>query len=70
MKKVYQLERLSCPTCVSKIESMLKKVKGVQNVEVLFMSSRIKIEFDENVVSSEELKDRIGRFGYPVISER
>lgn len=69
-KKTYQLETLSCPTCAGKIETMLKKTTGVAEAEVAFISSKVKLTYDENVITSEELKQRIGRFGYQVIGEK
>ena len=40
--KTYQLETLTCPSCVAKIEGMLKKTPGVTDSEVLFNSSRVR----------------------------
>ena len=67
-KKTYQLEALSCPSCCLKIEGMLKKSPGVQESEVLFNSSRVKVSFDESVVDAEEIKSKIQRLGYEVLS--
>ncbi|HHV45279.1 MAG TPA: heavy-metal-associated domain-containing protein [Firmicutes bacterium] len=69
-KKTYQLKTLACPTCAAKIESVLKKTAGVQEVEVLYNSSRVRAEFDESVVTSEELKGKIEGLGYQVLSEK
>lgn len=69
-KKTYQLETVACPSCVMKIEGMLKKTPGVSESEVLFNSARVKVSFDESTVSSEELKSRIDKLGYKVLSEK
>jgi copper chaperone CopZ len=68
--KTFQLETLSCPTCASKIQTMLQKTLGVKEAEVLFVASKAKVEFDENIVSSQQLKKNIARFGYEVLSEK
>ncbi len=68
--KIYQLETVSCPSCIAKIESALKKTDGVQKSEVFFNTSRVKVEFDEGRVSSQEIKDRIEKLGYKVLSEK
>lgn len=70
INKTYQLETLGCPTCSGKIESMLKKTKGISYAEVFFNSSRAKVSFDEAIVSNETIKESIGKFGYQVISEK
>lgn len=68
--KIYQLETVSCPSCIAKIEGMLKKTAGVASSEVLFNTSRVRATYDESVVTSEEIKDRIDRLGYKVLGER
>ncbi|KGE73906.1 heavy-metal-associated domain-containing protein [Spirochaeta lutea] len=68
--KTYQLETVSCPSCIAKIEGMLKKTGGVTEAEVLFNSSRVRVQFDETEVDSQTLKSRITALGYPVKGER
>lgn len=70
MTKTYQLERLTCPTCVAKIEGMLKRTNGVENVEVLFNASKVKVAFDEAKITGDEIKKRISNLGYDVLSEK
>ncbi len=70
MKQVtYQLETLSCPTCLLKIESLLKKTDGVIDPKVLFNASKVKAKLDESKMSSEEVKSRIEKLGYKVLQE-
>lgn len=69
MKTVkYQLETLTCPSCVQKIEGVLNKEQGVEKARVLFNSSKVKIEYDEDEVTSDGLKKLIEKVGYPVLS--
>lgn len=64
----FQLETLTCPSCIQKIEGFLNKEQGVEKAKVLFNSSKVKIEYDEDVVTSARLKELIGKVGYPVLS--
>jgi len=68
--RTFQLETVSCPSCIAKIEGMLKKTGGISSSEVLFNSSRVKVSFDENVVASDEIRSRIESLGYRVLSEK
>lgn len=71
MKQViYQLETLSCPTCVQKIEAAVKRVTGVDQdkTKVLFNASKVKTEFDETITSSDDIKDAIETVGYNVLN--
>ena len=68
--KTYQLETISCPSCIGKIEGMLKKTDGVETSEVLFNSSRVKVTYDETIIPSEEIKAKINKMGYQVLGEK
>lgn len=65
-KAVMQLETLTCPSCMKKIEGALDKVEGVENVKVLFNASKAKVDFDERKVSADELKEIVEKTGYQV----
>lgn len=67
-KKTYQLETVSCPSCIAKIEGMLRKTDGITESEVLFNTSRVKVAFDESAVSTDTIKDRIEKMGYKVLA--
>ncbi len=69
-KAEFQLEPLTCPTCVKKIESTLTKAKGVDTVKVLFNSSKVKTEFDDTQTSADKLKLTIENLGYSVIASK
>jgi copper chaperone CopZ len=66
----YQLETLTCPSCMAKIDGMLKKTEGVQSSQVLFNSSRVKVDIDEAIIDSTKVKERIEALGYTVLKEK
>lgn len=68
--KTYQLETVTCPSCINKIEGMLKKTKGIEKSEVLFNSSRVRVSFEENTIESAEIKKKINQLGYNVLGEK
>lgn len=43
-------------------------MEGVEEVKVMFNSSKVKTTFDQNKVTSEDLKTTIEKSGYPVVS--
>lgn len=67
-KAVLQLETLTCPTCIKKVEGALSKVGGVEDVKVLFNASKAKVDFDSSIVSVEQLKDVVEKLGYDVLT--
>lgn len=68
-KATIQLETLTCPSCLQKIESGIKQIDGVkqENIKVLFNASKVKVAFDESKTSVEEIEKTIQDLGYGVI---
>lgn len=69
-KAVFQLETVTCPSCIKKIEVALNKTAGVALAKVLFNSSKVKIEFDEAKVQGKDLEEIIKNLGYEVLSSK
>lgn len=69
---VIQLETLTCPSCLQKIEAATKGLEGVEDdsVKVMFNASKVKLNFDENVVSLEEINAAIEKLGYEVLKSK
>lgn len=47
MRKVYKLENLDCANCAAKMEDAIKKIEGVQNASMRFMTQKLVIAADE-----------------------
>ncbi|WP_461215694.1 heavy-metal-associated domain-containing protein [Lacticaseibacillus sp. GG6-2] len=65
-KITMQLDALTCPSCLTKIESAVKQQPGVDNVKVLFNAAKVKAEFDDSQNSPEQLTDVVTKLGYEV----
>lgn len=68
--KTYQMETVSCPSCIAKIEGMLGQTEGIKESQVMFNSSRVKVAFDEAQVDSNAIKAKIAALGYQVLGEK
>ena len=66
--KRFQLETLTCPTCITRIEGVLNKEPGVKKAKVLFNSSRVKVDYDAEKVTTDRLAEVIEKVGFPVLS--
>ena len=71
-KATIQLETLSCPSCLQKIENAMKGLNGIDKdrVKVLFNSSKVKVDFDSASLSIETIEKAIQDLGYPVIKSK
>lgn len=47
MKKTFKLIDLDCANCAAKMETAIKKINGVTNATVSFMSQKMTIEADD-----------------------
>lgn len=66
-KVILQLDTLTCPSCMTKIQDALTKLAGVQNVKVLFNASKVKALVDDRL-DSTDLKRTVEELGYQVKS--
>ncbi|NLK28774.1 MAG: heavy-metal-associated domain-containing protein [Clostridiales bacterium] len=67
-KATIQLEPLSCPSCLQKIENGVKSLNGVDkdSLSVLFNSSKVKVNFDDEKASINDIENAISKLGYEV----
>lgn len=67
-KATIQLETLTCPSCMQKIENAVKSLDGVERdtLSVSFNSSKVKLDFDDEKISIKDIENAINRLGYEV----
>lgn len=67
-----QLETLTCPSCMQKIEGAVKGLDGISadSVQVSFNSSRVRLDFDEDKISITDIEKAITNVGYEVQRSR
>ncbi|MGI6622095.1 MAG: heavy-metal-associated domain-containing protein [Acetivibrionales bacterium] len=67
-KATIQLETLTCPSCILKIEGALKSLAGVdkESINVSFNSSKVKLSYDEEKLSIKDIENAITKLGYEV----
>ncbi len=47
MKKKYKLEDLDCANCAAKMEDAIKKIPGVNDASVSFMTQKLMVDADD-----------------------
>lgn len=67
-KATIQLDTLTCPSCVQKIEKLVMSMDNVDknSVKVMFNSSKVKFDFDEENLEIEKVEKAITALGYDV----
>ena len=65
MKKTFlRSQELTCPSCVAKIETALKVIKGVSEVKVYFNTGKIEVQHDPEIAKTEDLVKAVKSVGY------
>lgn len=50
MKKIYRMENLECASCAAKMEDAISKLEGVNSVSISFISQKLTIDADEELL--------------------
>ncbi|MNJ36740.1 heavy-metal-associated domain-containing protein [Paenibacillus bouchesdurhonensis] len=71
-KASIQLDTLSCPSCMQKIENAVKGLNGINpdSVKVLFNASKVKVDFHSEKIAIGDIEKAIEDLGYPVIKSK
>lgn len=59
MKKKFKLENLDCANCAAKMEDAIRKLDGVHDATVSFMTQKLTIDADDH--RFEEIMDQVER---------
>ncbi len=58
MKKTYSIE-VDCANCANKVEDAVKKVTGIQDVSVNFMTQKMTVDFAEGADEKKVMKELV-----------
>ncbi|PIR69075.1 copper-translocating P-type ATPase [Candidatus Nomurabacteria bacterium CG10_big_fil_rev_8_21_14_0_10_03_31_7] len=67
--KTYNIKGMHCASCASIIEKTLRKVEGVESIEVNSGTEKAKISFDLSKTNPEALSKKIEILGYSLVIE-
>ncbi|MCI6672086.1 MAG: heavy metal translocating P-type ATPase [Prevotella sp.] len=67
MKKTIPVVGMACASCAAHIERHLNSLSGVAEVSVSLPTRSTVIDFDENTITLEELKQQVNQIGYDLI---
>lgn len=59
---------MTCGGCVSSVMSALKAVEGVEDVKVSLPDHEARVQYDEQVVSSKQLRSAVEGAGFGLAS--
>ncbi|WP_019413640.1 heavy metal translocating P-type ATPase [Paenisporosarcina sp. TG20] len=66
--KTFNIEGMTCASCVQTVEKATKKLPGVQESNVNWATEKLNISFDENVVSAQDIQAAVDKAGYKALT--
>ena len=68
MKKIsLKIEGMHCEGCSNRLTRVLKNLDGVNSANVSLENNEADIEYDENTLNTEEIKEAISDAGFEAI---
>lgn len=58
------LNDIACTGCIGKIKRGMKKYNGVEKIEILSGSGKLKISFNEKIIQLEEINRNIHKLAF------
>lgn len=67
VKKSFPVKGMTCSSCASSVESMLKSTDGVVSASVNFAASNVTVEYFPSQTNSEKLNSALKEVGYELV---
>ena len=67
MRKLVTVYGMTCEVCRKTIIAGLEKIEGVEKVTVKLPSRLVEVDFDEKLITLEQIKKHIQGYGYDPI---
>jgi copper chaperone CopZ len=66
MKKIFKISGMHCSSCAAMIDLDLEDLKGIISAKTDYAKSELNVEYDEKLVSENEIVASIKKSGYSV----
>ncbi|MBQ3079975.1 MAG: heavy metal translocating P-type ATPase [Clostridia bacterium] len=66
MKKEYIVTGMSCAACSARVEKSVRALKGLEKAEVNLLTGSMRVQFDENALSSGDIMRAVVNAGYGI----
>lgn len=61
------VEGMTCASCVARVEKVLKKVEGVDNVNVNLATEKVTLSFDPSLADVSKFTEAVAEAGYKLL---
>ena len=64
MKKTFRVAGMHCPNCVMRVEGIEDDLPGIRSISASYQKGQMVVEYDETIVSEDEILQAVERLGY------
>lgn len=68
-KETIKISGMTCAACAKRIEKAVSKLEGVSQASVNFGTEKLSVEYDDQKLAADNIKEAIEKAGYGVIEE-
>lgn len=69
MEKLLNVEGMTCASCAQSVEKAIKKLPGVTESNVNLATEKVKVVYDEGVVSVQDIQEAVEDAGYKALTD-
>lgn len=67
---IFRLGDLACPDCAQKMGLILERQKGIHKASVSYATGKLKLQYEPEQISLEEIEKIIAKTGYKILERR
>lgn len=67
--KTLSIEGMTCASCVQTVEKAVKKLDGVEDSNVNLATEKLKVTFDNNILSEQDIQKAVEDAGYKALAD-
>ena len=68
-KTAFKITNMECPSCAMRLEGLEDTLPGARRVSVSYRKAHLEIEYDEHILSPQQIIAAIQSIGYTAIPE-
>jgi len=67
MMEILKVEGMTCSCCTGKVEKGINQLEGVSAIEIDSDNGEVQVEFNQDAVSLDQIKEKIEEEGYKIV---
>lgn len=69
-KETIKISGMTCAACAKRIEKVVGKLEGISQASVNFATEKLTVEYDNQKLSTDKIREAIEKIGYGVVEEK